>query len=209
MAELFDLAQYEWSNGNRIAKRDFVCGYCSRHIASDRGLALVKNSRLENADVEDIKAVLGGSYICPNCKGATFVIPDSRHFPSPVLGEPVNSVPSEMNALYEEARRCISQNCYTATALLCRKMLMNIAVENGAKEGLGFVTYVDYLVEENHISPKWKPWVDHIRKRGNVANHQIALTGESDARDLLRLTSMLLKILYEVPNIYQPPSPSS
>jgi len=32
-----------------------------------------------------------------------------------------------LNSLYEEARRCTSQNCFTAAVLLCRKMLMNIA----------------------------------------------------------------------------------
>jgi hypothetical protein len=41
-----------------------------------------------------------------------------------------------LNQLYEEARRCTGQGCFTAAVLLCRKMLMNIAVEQGAAEGL-------------------------------------------------------------------------
>jgi len=212
----FDLTQYEWFNSDEpIANRRFTCGYCSRDVASTKGLALIKRSTMgqQNPSLESDRVTVGGSYICPNCKGATFILPDGEYFPSPALGEPVESVPDEMNALYEEARRCTSQHCYTATVLLCRKMLMSIAVENGAAERLSFAAYVDYLVNKNHVPIKWRPWVDHIRSKGNEANHEIALMEEIDARNLLTLTGMLLKIIYEVPAIYQPstsnPSPSS
>ena len=40
---------------------------------------------------------------------------------------------NEVKALYEEARDCIKVNAYTATILCCRKLLMNIAVVQGAE----------------------------------------------------------------------------
>ena len=39
----------------------------------------------------------------------------------------------KVKALYEEARDCIKVNAYTATILCCRKLLMNIAVVQGAE----------------------------------------------------------------------------
>ena len=94
---------------------------------------------------------------------------------SPALGNPVQHVPDSLNALYEEARRCTGQGCYTGAVLLCRKMLMNIAVEQEAKEGLNFIEYVNFLSEKGYVPPNGKHWVDHIRKKGNEATHEIAL----------------------------------
>jgi hypothetical protein len=202
----FDLTQYEWFNLDEpIANRKFTCSYCSRDVATTKGCALVKRSAMnqQNPSLENDRVTVGGSYVCPNCKGATFILPDGKCFPAPTLGEPVKSVPDDLYMLYEEARRCTGQKCYTAAVLLCRKMLMNIAVAKGAGEKLSFVSYVDYLATERHIPSDWKTWVDYIRKKGNEATHEIALMEESDTENLLMLTGMLLKIIYEVPTIYQ------
>jgi hypothetical protein len=42
--------------------------------------------------------------------------------------------------------------------------------------------------------------VDHIRKKGNEANHEIALMTRVDAEELLSFSEMLLKFIYEFPS---------
>jgi hypothetical protein len=89
---------------------------------------------------------------------------------------------------------------FTAAVLCCRKLLMHIAVEKKAKEGLSFQTYVEYLSEKNYIPPDGKEWVDHIRDKGNEANHEIKIMKKEDAEDLLIFMEMLLKFIYEFPS---------
>lgn len=55
---------------------------------------------------------------------------------------------------------------------------MNIAVEQGADENLRFIEYVNYLSDNGFIPPNGKQWVDHIRKKGNEATHEIKMMEE-------------------------------
>ncbi|MCT7650544.1 DUF4145 domain-containing protein [Aliarcobacter butzleri] len=98
-----------------------------------------------------------------------------------------------------KARRCTGEGCYTGAVLLCRKMLMNIAVVQGAKEGLKFIEYVTYLSDNGYTPPNGKHWVDHIRKKGNEATHEIAVMNEDDAKELIIFIEMLLRFIYEFP----------
>jgi hypothetical protein len=192
-----DLRSNSWVNLHNISNRRFNCGFCGIHVSSTIGAAL--NGPPHNQAV-------GGIYICPNCGCPTFLGPSGFQNPSPALGKSVEHVPDELNTLYEEARRSTSQNCYTGAVLLCRKILMHIAVEVGATEGLSFIEYVKYLSDQSYVPPNGKQWVDHIRKKGNEANHEITLMNQVDANELLIFIEMLLKFIYEFPNMI-PTSP--
>jgi hypothetical protein len=76
---------------------------------------------------------------------------------------------------------------------------MHIAVGRGAKEGKSFIDYVNYLSDNHYIPPDAKDWVDHIRRKGNEANHEIKIMTPDDAQDLISFIEMLLKIIYEFP----------
>lgn len=76
---------------------------------------------------------------------------------------------------------------------------MNLAASQGAKEGKSFVDYIDFLAEKGYVPPNGRGWVDHIRTKGNAANHEIALMSQSDAEDLITFTEMLLKFVFEFP----------
>lgn len=76
---------------------------------------------------------------------------------------------------------------------------MHIAVSKGAKAGESFVSYVQYLADHNYVPPDAKDWVDHIRQKGNEANHEIAVMSRADAEELLSFIEMLLKVIYEFP----------
>lgn len=84
---------------------------------------------------------------------------------------------------------------------------MNIGVQQGADEGKSFLYYIDFLAEKGFVPPNGRHWVDHIRKKGNEATHEIALMTASDASELITFSEMLLKFIYEFPNlIAQPPT---
>ena len=98
----------------------------------------------------------------------------------------------------------MSVNAFTAAVMTCRKVLMNVAVSEGAKPGKSFATYVKWLADEGYVPAKGKKWVDRIREKGNEANHEIPDIGRIDAEDVLSFTEMLLKVNYEMPARAEP-----
>jgi hypothetical protein len=114
------------------------------------------------------------------------------------------NVPSDVEAMYEEARACTGANAHTAAVLICRKLLMHIAVAEGAKPGLSFRDYVDYLAANNYLPPRGRDWVDHVRDKGNEANHEIVKMKKEDAQTLIGFLQMLLIFLYEFPSQVAP-----
>ncbi|MGA2330388.1 MAG: DUF4145 domain-containing protein [Syntrophales bacterium] len=171
----------------------YQCGYCNRTLASAKGWM---GRWITNRNV------LGYIVICHHCSGPTFVDHEGRQWPGVVFGNPVGDIPEKTVAeLYEEARKASGVGAYTAAVLCCRKLLMHIAVAKKAKEGLSFVNYVDYLSDNHYISPEAKEWVEHIRKKGNEANHEITIMGKDDAEDLLTFCEMLLKTIFEFPAV--------
>jgi hypothetical protein len=82
--------------------------------------------------------------------------------------------------------------------MICRKMLMNVAVDKGAKEGKSFWEYIKYLQENHCTPPNSDDWIKHIKDKGNELNHQIAFASEDDAQNLIRFCWSLLYFLYEM-----------
>ncbi len=133
-----------------------------------------------------------------------FTLTDQQ-VPANPPGEPVPNVPDQLARLYEEARTSAGAGAYTASVLICRKMLMNIAVEQGAKPGESFVAYIQHLADKGFVPPNGRAWVDYIRTRGNDATHEIALMGEQDAKALVTFVEMLLRFIYEFPQMVPTP----
>ena len=59
--------------------------------------------------------------------------------------------------------------------------------------------YVQYLADKGFVPPNGKGWVDHIRKKGNEATHEISHMERGDAEELIAFAEMLLKFIYEFP----------
>ena len=194
MQPFFTHGEENWYQLQTLPTESYSCGFCSDKVSSEKGYKIGKKSDGSGSQI-------GAIYICPNCKGPTFFTIGNEQIPSASIGRSVLHVPDELNTLYEEARRCTTNNCQTAAVLVCRKILMNIAVQVGASEGETFITYVNFLSDKGYIPPNGKHWVDHIRKKGNEANHEIRLMDAKDAKDLLIFIEMLLKFIYEFPNM--------
>lgn len=174
----------------------YTCGYCGHRVSSEKGWQLRDGNHHQH----------NGVFLCPDCLCPTFHYPDEEtRVPDSPFGKPIENLPDDHQALYEEARTCTANSCYTACVLILRKMLMNIAVAQGADEGLRFIEYVDYLADNHFIQPNGRHWVDHIRKKGNEATHEIKLMSREDAKDLVVFIEMLLRFIYEFPNMIANP----
>ena len=181
-----------WQQLNNLNSKKFQCGHCGNHVASEWGYSYFFY------DDEYGESYDQYIFICPHCNQPTY-FPFEGQIPGVVPGNNVEHVPDNLHALYQEARNCVSVSSYTSAVLTCRKLLMNIAVEQGAAENQTFTTYVDYLSGNGYVPPTGKVWVDHIRLKGNYASHEIALMEKKDAEELISFIEMLLKTIYEFP----------
>ena len=174
-----------WQNINNIGSKQYTCGHCGNIVASKDGFFSDNNQRI---------------YICTHCDNPTHFNALGGQFPDVAPGNDVNHLPDDLSALYKEARNCVAASSYTGAVLLCKKLLMNIGVMQGAEEGKPFIHYVNYLADQGYIPPNGRGWVDHIRKKGNEATHEIALMTKADCEDLIAFSEMLMKFIYEFPN---------
>ena len=182
---------YIWESIQGLESRSYTCGYCGNALASEKGwVARLSRQGPFGAFI----------YVCHQCWQPTFFDHTQRQTPGVVFGGPVTDIPEKMvEQLYEEARKTTGAGAYTAAVLCCRKLLMHIAVFKGATPGDTFINYVQFLADKNFIPPDAKDWVDHIRKKGNEANHEIAIMTKGDAEELLSFCEMLLKVIFEFP----------
>lgn len=188
------MIEYRWINISLLKSKSYTCGYCSQQISSAQGYF----SNLYEG--EHGTGIIVYIYICHFCGKPTFFDNSNEQTPGPKYGNEVTGIEDDkINKLYEESRKCIGCSAYTSAILACRKLLMHIAVEKGADKNLKFIEYVEYLSEKGYIPPDSKEWVDEIREKGNEATHEIVIMSEADAKDLIRLTEMLLRIIYEFP----------
>lgn len=119
--------------------------------------------------------------------------------PGVAFGNEVAHLPADVDGLYREARNCMSVSAFTAGVLATRKLLMNVAASLGASPGGSFQSYVTYLEENGYVPPKARGWVDHIRKKGNEATHEIPPIARTDAEELITFVEMILKLVYDYP----------
>ncbi len=185
----------QWDQTIKLPSKNYVCGHCNESIAEEDGYV---------GGYRDHRGSMRTSfiYICHFCGGPTYFDENEFQFPGSKFGENVRHINNaSIEALYDEARSCFSVSAFTSSVICCRKLLMNISVAEGAKEGEAFAFYVNFLNDNGHIPKNGKKWVDSIRKLGNEANHSISLKTKDEAKLILTFTAMLLKFIYEMPGM--------
>ena len=184
------MAEYDWQDAITVEDRSYLCGYCGKDTAPSKSYRA--------------KSHKGIILICSKCSKPTFIDSYGKQTPKARLGAEIQGISnSGVAALYDEARECTAVGAYTAAVMVCRKILMNLAVDQKADEGKVFTYYVDYLADNGYVPPQGRKWVDAIRKRGNEANHEIEVKDERDAKLMLDFTSGLLRFNYELPSLLE------
>jgi hypothetical protein len=180
-----------WNNIYDVGAFTYQCGACGERTTGHFGVWQLTRDGGVRARV----------VICSHCGRPTYFESIDQICPKPRYGQPVEGITDEgVLRLYTEARYCTSYQAFTSAAMLCRKILMHVAVSLGAKSNQSFKEYVDYLDHEGYTPPKGKEWVDDIRDKGNEANHEIRIVSEDEAQKTLYFTGLVLQLIYSAPH---------
>src|SRR6266536_1251756 len=187
-----------------MATLPITCGYCGRDV----GAEIVADSAGDAVASRDYKpnpnAILW--LRCPSCgQGSVRRSNPIGIVPGTSPGRSLKNLPADVDRARAEARSAHSVTAYTAAEIMCRKILMHLAVDKaGAQAGKQFAHYVDELERAGYITTGLKTVVDQIRKRGNIANHELPSSTEQDSLTTLKITEHLLEAIYELPGMGTP-----
>ena len=174
----------------------YTCGHCGERVNSIRGDDWAHDSKTGETTQVLREAKIR---VCSGCHQPTFFDGEGRQFPGTEFGETVDHLPADIKRVYNEARACMSVSAYTSAALACRKLLQNLSVHLSAPGNKSFAFYVQWLVDNNHVPQPCHGWIDSIRKLGNEATHEIPAINREAAKDAIKFSEMLLKIIFEYP----------
>jgi len=138
---------------------------------------------------------------CSTCHEPTIIDSTGAQHPGVAFGPVLQGLPKDVEAAYQEARRCLAINADVAAEGMCRKILMHVAVEKEAKEGGNFGGYIEHLAKQGYVTPPMRPWVDLIRRHGNEANHRLDPPDRKRAEATLLFTAHLLRNVYEMEHL--------
>ena len=164
----------------------FRCGFCGREVS---GAVVAQDPQASVLWLQ-----------CPNCCSGS-VLNFGRILPAPEPGGPVQGLPDDVDEAWQEARQSLGAGAFAASQLVCRKILMHVAVEKGAKTGLSFADYIDHLAAAGYVTPPMRPWVDLIRQAGNSATHDLEPHDEERAVSTLVFTQQLLTLIYAMEHL--------
>jgi hypothetical protein len=175
---------------NEASWYHFRCGHCGSDVSG----AVVARA-----------ANQGGGYtqwiLCSVCHEGSVNIGNDRVYPGIAYGPVIEGLPQDVAEAYGEARRCLSVNADTASEVMCRKILMHVAVDKDAKEGKTFAHYIDHLTAQGYVTPPMRGWVDLIREHGNESNHRLPTPSRERAEGTLQFTAQLLRSVYEMEHL--------
>jgi hypothetical protein len=178
-----------WHEIKSLASKTFRCWYCGAEIASNNGYGSLKKGGVYAGNMS--------VYICHSCKAPNIFDNFGYAVLNAPVGKNIDKLPENIDKVYNEARACISAGAYTAAVMLFRKILMNLSVEEGAKEGEAFTFYVDYLCKNGFVHKRQTRQASEIRKMGNDANHKIECRTQEEAFKMLKFIEFLLLNNYQ------------
>ena len=120
-------------------------------------------------------------------------------YPFEIFGPEIQGVPQDTKQTYDEARTCFSVKAYTACELLCRKILMHVAVDKGAQAGDNYEKYINYLETLGYITPPYEKMGRPYKDKWKLKLH-IGCTNPDKkyAEGTLMFTAELLRLIYEM-----------
>jgi hypothetical protein len=139
---------------------------------------------------------------CPVCDDGILQTRDGAIWPPGSTVGPIANLPTDVAHAWKEAQLAHAVAAYTAAEMMCRKILMHLAVDVAdGKPGGTFMSFIEALDEAGYIGTGLKPAIAKVKNRGNTANHELPASTQQESLSTLRITEHLLRSVYEIPDL--------
>ncbi|MEU5085093.1 MULTISPECIES: DUF4145 domain-containing protein [Streptomyces] len=113
------------------------------------------------------------------------------------------SVPSKLRDECEEARRCFTSKAFTATAVMVRRVLEGLCLDQGAT-AKPLMNALKQLAADGKLDGRLLEWAQELRGLGNHGAHHTGVPVQrQDAYDALLLTEAILTYVYALPTQFE------
>lgn len=185
---MYNFKKGAWGNLDKGKTFSIICWNCNNKVASEKYYYSYDSiNHLYKSHI----------FICPHCNAPIILDDEQKNILLPLPGKEINKLSENINIVYSEIRKCMQGGCFNGAIMLMRKLIMHIAVEEGADEGKKFIEYIDFLCDNHIVPPKSKNKADSIRSLGNATNHEIENRTQEEAQNCFEFIELLLKVNYE------------
>lgn len=182
----------------------YECPYCLVLVSPSKTM-ITKNS-IRNI-YNGLDYVYSYLYFCNNCGRPTFQdgFKSNELFPKKIFGREIeiSEEYKKIQKAFNELRKCISVNAFTAAVMIGRKLLAIITfnypetsdeIKTKIEKGLiKFSECVDELKKIRALPIINHHLLDKIRKMGNDANHELNEKTEEDAKEIYNAIELIMK----------------
>lgn len=149
--------------------------------------------------------------VCPKCDRAMLFVSedfglgldeDEPYRLFPVQQDPLHpAIPENLRKDLAEARLCFKAKCFTATAIMVRRMTESLCAEHGEKEGNLFAR-LKVLKDRGIIEPRLYEWAELLRLFGNEGAHGGNSITKGEAQEALAMAEAVLDYVYSFQQRY-------
>lgn len=175
----------------------------------DQAVIMVVKGQWETHDPEQGPPTRWSAGHCPRCEAPVLYAQDYLQvsaqdwdWDSPWQIHPPRdrkmstAVPRPLRLDHEEARRCFRAKCYTASAIMARRIVQGICTQQGYTQRNLFDA-LKAMRDADVIDDRLYEWADAARDVGNQGAHEYeASVSREDAFEVLNFTEALLDYLY-------------
>ncbi|MFE9802765.1 DUF4145 domain-containing protein [Streptomyces goshikiensis] len=112
-------------------------------------------------------------------------------------------IPEPLRAQLSEAQRCFGAKAYTATAVMVRRTLEGICIDQGA-QGRTLVQMLESLAQSGKIEGRLHEWSHGLRALGNEGAHFTAnAISAEDAADAITFVEALMDYVYVYSSLFE------
>jgi hypothetical protein len=170
-----------------------TCGHCGLKVSA----IVVARGEQQHEQAAGVLWLL-----CPNCRDGSVHSKSGAVWPVAPVVTPIDNLPFDVTTAWKEAQSSHAVAAYTAAEMMCRKILMHLAVDVAEGQAGGtFKSFIEDLDKAGYISTGLKPAIEKVKDRGNIANHDLPASTEADSLVTLRITEHLLRSVYEIPGL--------
>lgn len=182
---MYKFGDSDWRETTGLASKSFVCWNCGKLVASNKGYKTYRDSSSKKI------------FLCSHCQAPNIYDVENKTPLLPLPGKEIKKLPENIQNVYGEVRKCMQTSCFTGAVMLMRKIIMNVAIHEGAENNKGFAYYVKYLCDEGIVHKKSVKKAESVKDLGNDANHEIENRTKEEAQNCFEFIELLLIQNYE------------